>query len=87
MANSPQARKRARQADARREQNAAQRSLVRTRMKQVVKAITTGDKEAAQAAFKTAVPIIDRMARKGIISPNKAARSKSRYNTRIKAMG
>lgn len=87
MANSPQAKKRARQADARREHNAAQRSLVRTRMKQVVKAITAGDKEAALAAFKTAVPIIDRMAGKGIITQNKAARSKSRYNTRIKAMG
>lgn len=87
MANSPQARKRARQADVRRAHNAAQRSLVRTRMKQVSKAIASGDKDAAQAAFKNAVPVIDGMARKGIIHANKAARSKSRLNRRIQALG
>ena len=40
----------------------------------------------AEAAFKIAAPILDRMAGKGIIHKNKAARHKSRYNAKIKAM-
>ncbi|MCG6897785.1 MAG: 30S ribosomal protein S20 [Thiocapsa sp.] len=87
MANSPQARKRARQAESRRQQNASQRSTLRTFMKKVVKAIEAGDKEAAVQAFKDAVPRIDRAARKGLIHANKAARHKSRMNAHIKGMG
>lgn len=86
MANSPQARKRARQLVTRRDRNMAQRSLVRTRIKQVQKAIASGDQTAAQAAFATAVPIIDRMAGKDKIHKNKAARHKSRLNAQIKAL-
>ena len=86
MANSPQARKRARQAEKRRSHNASLRSLVRTRIKQVVAAIGSGDTEKARAAYDTAVPVIDRMANKGIIKKNKAARHKSRLNARIKAL-
>ncbi len=86
MANSPQARKRARQAEKRRKHNASRRSMMRTYIKKVVKAIKSGDREAAVAAYQAAVPIIDRMANKGLIHKNKAARHKSRLNAHIKAM-
>lgn len=86
MANSAQARKRARQTVTRRERNMAQRSLVRTHIKKVRKAIAAGDHADARAAFQAAVPIIDRMAGKGQIHRNKAARHKSRLNSQIKAL-
>ncbi|MEM1187363.1 MAG: 30S ribosomal protein S20 [Pseudomonadota bacterium] len=86
MANSPQARKRARQAEKRRSHNASLRSLVRTNIKRVVAAIQTGDAEQAREAYGKAVPVIDRMADKGIIHKNKAARHKSRLNAQIKAL-
>ena len=86
MANSAQAKKRARQAEKNRKQNAAQRSMMRTSVKKVVYAVRDGNKEAAEAAFKAAVPVLDAMARKGIIHKNKAARYKSRLNTQIRAL-
>jgi small subunit ribosomal protein S20 len=86
LANSGQARKRARQAEKKRQHNASRKSLLRTRVKQVVRAIDEGNKEAAEAAYKTAVPIIDSMAATMLIHKNKAARHKSRLNARIKAM-
>ena len=86
MANSAQAKKRARQADVNREHNAAQRSQLRTFVKKVVKAIAAGDKASAEAAYKQAVPMVDKMASKGLIHKNKAARHKSRLNARIRAL-
>ncbi len=86
MANSAQARKRARQAAVRRDHNAAQRSQLRTAIKKVVYAVESGEKDAAQAAYKAAVPTIDSMASKGIIHKNKAARHKSRLSSHIRAM-
>ncbi|MBV1870360.1 MAG: 30S ribosomal protein S20 [Gammaproteobacteria bacterium] len=86
MANSPQAKKRAKQSEVRRQRNVAMRSKVRTSVKSILKAIEGGDKEAATSAFKAAVPIIDSMATKGILHKNKAARQKSRLNAQIKAM-
>ncbi len=86
MANSAQARKRARQAEKRRQQNTSQRSAMRTFVKKVVKAIESGDKEAAAQAYKEAVPRIDSATGKGLIHANKAARHKSRLNAHIKAM-
>ena len=86
MANTPQAKKRARQAEVRRSHNAPLRSLVRTVIKKVVAAIGAADAEQAKAAYAAAVPVIDRMADKGIISKNKAARHKSRLNAQIKAL-
>lgn len=86
MANSPQARKRARQQEKRRTHNASLRSLVRTNIKNVVAAIQTGDAEQAKDAYTKAVPVIDRLADKGIIHKNKAARHKSRLNAQIKAL-
>jgi len=86
LANSAQARKRARQAEKNRQHNAGLRSKMRTFIKNVSKAIDAGDAEAAQAAYKAAVPVIDAMAGKGIIHRNKAARHKSRLNAHVRAM-
>lgn len=86
MANTKQAKKRARQAEKHRQHNASRKSMLRTYIKKVVLAIEAKDKAAANEAFKSAVPIIDRMATKGLIHQNKAARHKSRLNQRIKAL-
>ncbi len=86
MANSPQARKRARQSENRRKQNASARSMVRTYIKKVTAAIESKDYEQATSAYNNAVPVIDRLADKGIIHANKASRHKSRMNTAIKAL-
>ncbi len=86
MANTPQSRKRARQNENARKHNASLRSMARTYMKKVISAIEAGDAEAAKAAYAAAVPVIDRIADKGLIHKNKAARHKSRLNSRIKAL-
>ncbi len=86
MANTPQARKRARQAEDRRQRNAGRRSEMRTEIKKVVKAIEAGDKAAAADALKSATPLLDSLATKGLIHKNKAARHKSRLNAKIRAL-
>jgi small subunit ribosomal protein S20 len=86
VANIKSAGKRARQAEKARKHNMAMRSLLRTKIKNVVNACDAGDKEAATAAYKDAVPVIDSMINKGIVNKNKAARHKSRLNTRIKGL-
>jgi small subunit ribosomal protein S20 len=86
LANTPSAAKRARQAEQRRARNASRRSIWRTYIKKVVRAIEAKDKNAAQAAYSQAVPIIDRMVTQGIIHKNKAARHKSRLNAGIRAL-
>jgi small subunit ribosomal protein S20 len=86
MANTAQAKKRAKQAEKSRIRNASQRSNLRTFVKKVIAAVNSGDKEKAQAAFQTAVPIIDSAVNKGIIHKNKASRSKSRLHQKVKAL-
>lgn len=86
MANSPQAKKRARQNDNARKHNASLRSMVRTYLKKVVAAIEAGDAETAKTAYTQAVPVLDRVADKGLFHKNKAARYKSRLNAQIKAI-
>ena len=86
MANSAQAKKRARQNEKRRQHSAGLRSMVRTYIKKVNAAIDSGDQAAAQEAYSASVPVIDRMADKGIIHKNKAARHKSRLNAQVKAL-
>jgi small subunit ribosomal protein S20 len=86
LANSKSAEKRARQAVASRARNVTQRSQARTSIKRVVTAVASGKRDEAVAALKAATPVIDSMARKGIIHKNKAARHKSRLNKRIKAL-
>jgi small subunit ribosomal protein S20 len=86
LANTSQARKRVRQNEKRRQHNMGQRSMVRTAIKQAATAAQGGDKTSAVEALKAATPIIDSMARKGIIHKNKAARHKSRLNQRIRTL-
>ena len=86
MANIKSAKKRAIQAEKRRQHNASRRSMMRTYLKKVNAAIESGDKEVATAAFSVATPILDRMASKGLIHKNKAARHKSRLAAQIKAL-
>jgi small subunit ribosomal protein S20 len=86
LANTKSAEKRARQAVKRRAQNVTQRSAVRSAIKKAVAAVKSGDKDQAAAAIKSATPVIDAMARKGIIHRNKAARHKSRLARQAKAL-
>ncbi len=86
MANTAQARKRARQAEKHREHNASYRSKFRTFLKKVLNAVKAGNKPAAEAAYKEVVSVIDMTANKGLIHKNKAARHKSRLNARVRAM-
>jgi small subunit ribosomal protein S20 len=87
MANSAQARKRARQAVKARALNMSLRSRLRTAIKAVRKAIGVGDKQVAQQVFVSSQRTIDSIADKKIIHKNKAARHKSRLSSAIKAMG
>ena len=86
MANSAQARKRARQAVAQNAHNSSLRSRLRTAVKAVRKAIDTGDKAAAAEIFKNSQAVIDSIADKKIVHKNKAARHKSRLSAAIKSM-
>ena len=86
MANSSQARKRARQSEKRRIHNASQRSMVRTYIKRVDAAIDAQDATAATTALNDASPLIDKMVTKGIMHKNKAARHKARLNKKVKAL-
>lgn len=86
MANSPQARKRAKQNSVRRLRNHSQRSSVRTAIKKLDAAIEAGDQAAAKAAFETSMSMIDKATIKGLHHKNRAARMKSRLNKRVKEM-
>jgi len=86
MANTAQARKRARQSVARNKHNASLRSMLRTSIKRVRSAVAAGDQAAAATVFQKTTSVIDRVADKNIIHKNKAARHKSRLAAAIKAM-
>ncbi|HEY5566422.1 MAG TPA: 30S ribosomal protein S20 [Gammaproteobacteria bacterium] len=86
MANIQSAKKRARQNIKRRAHNVALRSRMRSALKRVLKALQSGDKEAARASLAAAVPEIDKAASRGLIRKNRAAHYKSRLNARLKAM-
>jgi small subunit ribosomal protein S20 len=86
LANIKSAKKRALQSEKRRQHNASRRSMTRTSLKKILAAIASGDKTAAQTAYSAAVPLLDRMATKGLIHKNKAARHKSRLAAQIKAL-
>lgn len=86
MANSAQARKRARQSVKQRAHNISQRSTLRTAIKNVRKAVAAGDKTAAQAIFKASQSTIDSIADKKIMHKNAAARHKSRLSAAIKGL-
>jgi len=86
LANSPQARKRARQNIVRNHRNRSYRSSVRTSIKALLKAISAGDKEGAPIAYRNAASVIDRSSGKGLMPKNTAARLKSRLNERVKVL-
>ena len=86
MANSPQAKKRARQNEARFAVNKARRSRIRTYLRRVEEAIGTGDPAAAAEALKAAQPELMRGVTKGVLHKNAAARKMSRLSHRIKAL-
>jgi small subunit ribosomal protein S20 len=86
MANSAQARKRARQAGQTNKHNASLRSSLRTAVKQVRKAIQAGDKAAAMQKLQSSQAVIDRIADKKIVHKNLASRTKSRLAHAIKVM-
>ena len=86
MANSAGSKKRARQAETRRNHNASLRSMGRTYLKRVIAAIAAGEKETAQTAYVTAMSAMDSAASKGIFPKNKVSRHKSRLNAQIKAL-
>lgn len=86
MANSPQAKKRARQAERRTDVNKARRSRIRTFLRKVEEAISGGDQKAAQDALKAAQPEVMRGVTKGVLHKNTASRKISRLSARIKSL-
>ena len=86
MANTPQSKKRARQNERRLEVNKARRSRIRTFLKKVEEAITSGDKSAANTALKSAQPELMRGVTKGVYKKNTAARKMSRLSSRVKSL-
>lgn len=86
MANTLQAKKRARQNQKRQLHNASQRSAVRTVVKKTLKSLQANDLFAAQTTFQQAVKLLDKAAGKQIIHPNKAARLKSRLNQKLRGL-
>nr|WP_319248895.1 30S ribosomal protein S20 [uncultured Celeribacter sp.] len=87
MANTPQSKKRARQAVRRTDVNKARRSRIRTYLRKVEEAIASGDQAAAQAALKAAQPELMRGVTKGVVHKNTASRKMSRLSSRVKALG
>ena len=86
MANTPQSKKRARQNDRKLEVNKARRSRIRTFLKKVEEAITSGDKTSAASALKSAQPELMRGVTKGVYKKNTAARKMSRLSARVKSL-
>ena len=87
MANTRQSAKRARQNEKRFAIHKARRSRIRTFLRKVEEAITSGDKEAATAALRAAQPELMRGVTKGVFHKNTAARKMSRLSARVKALG
>jgi small subunit ribosomal protein S20 len=86
LANSKSARKRIRVAERRRERNKPFRTAARTFVKKAEVAIAAGDADVAQAATLEAISVLDRVASKGVIHKNNAARRKSRLMAKYHAL-
>ncbi len=86
MANTLQAKKRARQGVKRNKQNASQRSTMRTSLKRVIKAVAEAKPQVALTEYRSMASMVDKLVSKGLIHKNKAARHKSRLAARIKAI-
>ncbi len=87
MANTPQAKKRARQNETRFAVNKARRSRIRTFLRKAEEAIASGDKDASVAALKAVQPELMRGVTKGVYHKNTASRKMSRLSARVKALG
>jgi small subunit ribosomal protein S20 len=86
MANHFSALKRSRQTEKRSQVNRANRSRLRTALRDLREAIAAGDRKAAQSGFRASVSVIDKAIQKGVIHENTAARYKSRLSTRVNAL-
>jgi small subunit ribosomal protein S20 len=86
MANSAQARKRARQNEKQRQHKTSLRSTLRTAIKKVRKAVDAGDKTVAQSVLRSSQAVIDRITDKRIMHKNTGSRNKSRLAQAVKAM-
>ena len=87
MANNSSARKRIRQTEKRTVRNKARKSRVRSFLRKVEEAVKSGDKAAAQEAFRAAQPELQRAATKGVVHANTVARKLSRLSARVKSVG
>lgn len=86
MANTPQSKKRARQNEARFAINKMRRSRIRTFLRKVEEAISSGNKDVAATALREAQPELMRGVTKGVVHKNTAARKMSRLSARVKAI-
>jgi small subunit ribosomal protein S20 len=87
MANTDSARKRIRQTEKRTARNKARKSRVRTYVRKLEEAIASGDKAAAQEAFRAAQPEMQRAVTKGTMHANTVSRKISRMSARVKSLG
>jgi small subunit ribosomal protein S20 len=87
MANNASARKRIRQTEKRTVRNKARKSRVRSFLRKVEEAVKSGDKAAAQEAFRAAQPEMQRAVTKGVLHANTVARRLSRLSARVKSSG
>ena len=87
MANTPQSKKRARQAERRTAVNKARRSRIRTYLRKVEEALATGNQDAAAEALRNAQPELARGVSKGVLHKNTVSRKISRLASRVKALG
>jgi len=87
MANTRSAKKAVRKIDRRTEVNKSRRTRMRTFVRRVEEAISSGDQKAAQEALKQAQPVVMRAAQQRVLPVNTASRRLSRLSARIKAMG
>lgn len=86
MANTPQARKRARSNERRRQVNQNRTSRIRNAIRNIEQAIAAGDPKAARQALQKAQPEIQRGVSNGVLHKNTAARKLSRLSDRIRKM-
>ena len=86
MAHHKSAKKRIRQTARRTEVNGARRSRIRTFVKKVEAAIASGDKSAAESAYREAQPEMHRGVTKGVLHRNTVSRKLSRLSKRIKVL-
>lgn len=86
MATHKSAEKRDRQNIKRRERNSAGKSAIKTKIKSVLSALGTKNKDASSSALNVAIPALDKAAAKGVIHKKNASRRISRLTKKINAL-